>query len=150
MPFVKTLTLVIKPDLADALLDTLSAVPGAELLDAPEAILFTNTVQFTPETELADLTLATFVGYAPDALGALLGPVQLPNGARGLHAEVDFIAGAVVAPGETIWGYAITNGAGTILYGGESFADGIPIANPGDFISLDVIFGMPTEWPSGY
>jgi hypothetical protein len=149
MPFVQSKNLVILPDVADDLLATLSAVPGAALFDAPEIILFTNAIQFTTETELADLTLATFTGYAPDALGTLLGPGLLANGNRFLHAQVDFVGGAIVAPGETVYGYAITNGAGNVLYAGETFETPVPFINPGDYLSLDVVLAMPSIWETG-
>lgn len=150
MPVVENQDLTMTQALADALLATLSAVPGAALLDTPECILFTNNVSFGPDTVLGDLTLATFTGYAPDALGSILGTINLPNGDRAVHWDVEFQATAAVSPPETAYGWAITNGAGTVLYGGGNFATPVPFVNSGDFLSFQLFFPQPRTVETGF
>jgi hypothetical protein len=132
--------------LANALVGTLSAVPGAALLVTPFVKLFTAaSANPSPNSVPTDFTEATFAGYAGLALTLpLVGPINLLPQTVGSHNEVDFIAGAVVAPGETILGYYVVdnNAAPTKVYLSELFQSPIPIVNPGDSISLDVIFGV--------
>lgn len=144
MGFERTHTVVLTSALVDALLAALSARPAAALLDTPTAHLFVNDIVPGPTTTLGAFTEATFDDYAADALGALLGPVSLGEGRRAVHAEVDFVAGSAIAsPGEIAYGVYITDGAGTLLYGAGRFEDPVPFANPGDFLSLDVILPEP-------
>jgi len=144
MPQVQTKNPVMARTLVEQLLDALSARPAAALLVTPFVHLFTagpNPV--SPDSLPADFTEATFVGYAAVALPLpLLGSIQIDPDNMAQHNEVDFLAGAVVAPGETILGYWIDEAAaaGVVLYMGEYFETPIPIANPGDYVSLDVAF----------
>jgi hypothetical protein len=144
MPFIQSQVATLGTDLVTAMLGGLSVVPGAAFLVTPKVHLYTaGPSPITPGAAVADFTEAAFVGYAQKTLVLpLLGPINLPNGdGIGVHNEVDFLAGAVVAPGEMIQGYWIDDGA-TAFYYGERFDTPIPIALPGDFISLDVIFPM--------
>lgn len=141
--YVQTQSLTLSTTLVDALLAALSARPAAALLTTPTVHLFTATsTPLSPSSATTDFTEATFPGYAAVVMGTLLGPVNLPNrDGRGLHVECDYLAGAITYPGETILGYWIDDGA-TAFYGGEVFADPITLVNPGDFLSLDLM------WPS--
>lgn len=149
MSFRRSLNPVVRRTLANALLGALSAVPAAALLDTPTVHLYTNDLDPTPDTVVGDFEEAAFAGYAADALPALIGPVRLSDNAQGVHGEVDFLAGAVVAPGEVIQGYYVTDDTGATLYMSEKFAEPVPIAEAGDFLSLDVIFPEPGERSAG-
>jgi hypothetical protein len=145
MPFIQSQVQTIGRPLADAMLAALSARPASALLTTPTVHLFTaGPSTITPLNLPADFTEATFAGYAAATLTLpLLGPINLPNGdGFGVHNEVDFLGGAVVSPGETILGYWIDDGATAVLYYAELFAVPVPIVNPGDFISLDVVYGL--------
>lgn len=143
MPFVRSANIVLARSISGALLDALSARPAAALLVTPFVHLYTaGPSPITPDSVPADFTEAVFVGYAPIALPLpLLGPINLAFSDLGVHEEVDFLAGAVVPPGENILGYWIDEAAvaGTNLYMAETFLDPIPIAIAGDFVSLDAI-----------
>lgn len=144
MSFLVQGSIVVKQALLDALLAALSARPAAALLDVPTAHLFVNDFNPAAGTVVADFTEATFNGYAADPLGTLLGPVTLSDGKRAMHVEVDFTAGgAIVAPGEVAYGVYVTDTAGTVLYWSGRFANPVPFANPGDFLSLDLVFPEP-------
>jgi hypothetical protein len=144
MPQVQTKNPVLGRPLVDHLLDALSARPAAALLITPTVHLFTNGPgNITPDSTPPDFTEATFAGYAQVALTLpLLGSVTMDPNNLGQHNEVDYLAGAVIPPGETILGYWIDDGgAGSVtLYEAELFETPIPIAAAGDYISLDVVF----------
>jgi len=144
MPQVQSKNPVYGRQVVDHLLDALSARPAAAELVTPFVHLFTAGPSPVLPTNLpADFTEATFVGYASIALPLpLLGSVQADPNDLGQHNEVDFLAGAVVAPGENILGYWVDEAAapGLVLYLAEIFETPIPIAALGDYISLDVLF----------
>lgn len=146
MPQVQTRNPVYGRELVAELLDALSARPAAALLVTPQVKLFTlGPAQITPDSVPADFTEATFAGYAPVALTLpLLGPINIDPADYSVHNEADFLAGAVVPPGETILGYWIDDDAAapTRMYQGEIFETPIAIAQAGDYISLDVNFAM--------
>jgi hypothetical protein len=129
-----------------SMLSALSAVPGAALLVTPFVHLFTaGPSVILPTSVPGDFTEATFVGYAPVALTLpLVGPIQIDNADLARHNEVDFLAGAVVPPGENILGYWVDEAAvgGATFYFGEVFETPVPIAALGDYISLDVAFPL--------
>lgn len=141
MSFVVQSSIVVKQALLDALLAALSARPAAALLDTPTAHLFVNDINPDAGTVVGDFTEAAFSGYAADALGALIGPVTFADGTRGMHVETDFAAdGSIVGPGEVAYGVYVTDTGGTVLYWSGRFNDPQPFANPGDFLSLDLVF----------
>lgn len=144
MPFVTSQRPIESVGLAQAILAALSTRPSAALLTTPTVHLFTALASpISPNTTVANFTEATFSGYAAVTQGTLLGPINLPGfDGYGVHAEADFLATAVVAPGQNILGYWVDNGASTFYYG-ETFPNPIPISNPGDYISLDVIWVQP-------
>lgn len=144
--FVTSIQPFFQFDFMSEIIDALSVNPAAALLITPHVKLFTAVVNNpSPQSVLADFTEATFVGYATKVLTLpLVGPSNMAPNILGAHREVDWLAGAVVAPGELILGYYVTDalGAGTRVYMSELFQAPIPIINPGDEISLDVIFGF--------
>lgn len=134
---------VIKTTLADGLLGALEVAPLTPLLVTPQCHLFVNDFSPNSLSVVADFTEATFAGYAASALGASNGPVQLDANNRAVYWEADFLAGAIVPPGESAYGYYVTNLAGTVLYWAERFspADGPAVfAASGDFLSIDLVF----------
>lgn len=144
MPQMQTKNPVLGSALVDALLSALDTVPAGALLVTPKVKLFTaGPTPILPTSVSADFTEATFTGYAPVALTLpLLGPINADSNDRAAHNEADFLAGAVVAPGEVILGYWIDDSvaAPTTFYLGEIFETPVPITALGDYISLDVLF----------
>jgi len=144
VPQVQSKNPVLSYALVDQLLDALSTRPLAALLVTPFVHLYTaGPTPILPTSVPGDFTEATFTGYAALALTLpLLGSIQIDPNDLAQHNEVDFLAGAVVAPGENILGYWIDEAAvgGVTLYMGEIFETPIPIAALGDYISLDAAF----------
>lgn len=149
MPFLQSKNPIYSRVLADNLLGDLSARPAAAHLVTPFVHLFTaGPGLITPDFLPADFTESAFVGYAPAALALpLVGPINADAAHTGVHNGVDFLAGAVVPPGETVLGYWIDDNATTptTQYLAETFETPVPIANIGDYISLDVIFALPWQ-----
>jgi len=146
MPFVQSTNPILSRVVADGMLGALSARPALALLVTPFVHLFTaGPAVVTPDSVPADFTEATFAGYAPQSLALpLIGPINADANHDGVHGEVDFLAGAVTPPGETVRGYWIDDNATTptTQYLFEQFTTAIPIATIGDYISLDVIFAL--------
>lgn len=143
--FVQTAQETLGLAIAEALVAALSARPAAALLVTPTVHLFTSgPAAILPTNVTGDFTEATFAGYAAQPLTLpLVGPVNLPRSPGvGAFGSVTFLAGAVVSPGQVILGYWVDTGAAGQIICGERFNTPIPIANPGDFINLDVIFGV--------
>jgi len=147
--FVQSHNVVVGRPLAAALLSALNVAPGAALLVTPFIHLFTaGPLPITPLSVPADFTEATFVGYAAQAWNLpLLGPINVNEAILALHNEENFLAGAVVPPGEMIAGYWIDEAAagGLVMYFGEAFTAPVPIAALGDFISLDALAPIMTQ-----
>lgn len=122
--------------------DSLLTLPGASLFTAAEVMLWTND-DLLPDrtTTFADLTEATFVGYARQTPAAWAGPLNLSANSTGLMASVLFEGGAIVAPGETCYGYALLDGTPEIILV-EKFTTPIDFVNSGDFLQLDVIAAL--------
>jgi hypothetical protein len=131
--------------LCDALLAALSTRPaGALFASVPNVHLYTNNFQPTGRTPLSAFTEATFAGYALVALPTLVGPVTLPSGQEALMCDVNFIAGAVVSPGQTAFGYYLTDNANAILYVSELFTVPVPFVALGNFLDLKIVIPEPT------
>ena len=133
--------------LADALFNALSARPAGALILTPFLKLFTAvTANPSPSSVPTDFTEATFTGYAGVAITLpLTGPMNVTGTVVGGGGEGNFIAGSgITPPGQSILGYYLVddNAAPTKVYLSELFTAPIAIVNPGDFISLDIIFGV--------
>jgi hypothetical protein len=143
VPFLQTRSLVLGQLLVSKWLAALAARPADALLTTGTQVqLFTALSHpISPQSTDADFTEATFVGYTAQALDGLTGPINLPSGlAQGLHQEVNFLAGSVVAPGQTAIGYWISGGGD--FYAAELFDVPVTFVSSGDFLALDVIFPM--------
>lgn len=141
MPLFKSQSVIYGLPLEVALLDAFMARPAAALLTTPYIHLFTAAPSIINGSTLPSaFTEATFTGYAPVSITALLGPITLDsNDGIAMHQVADFIAGAVSGGGQTILGYWIDNAntAGTILYTAETFPTPIPIVAEYDYITVD-------------
>lgn len=131
--------------LATDLIAALSARPAGALLTTPFVKLFTAvSANPNPYSAVADFTEATFTGYAGQACTLpLIGPINVTGSTIAGLGNVNFVAGSgITPPGQTILGYYVVddNAAPTKVYMSELFPSPIPIVNPGDAISLDVLF----------
>lgn len=107
--------------------------------------LFKNNVTFSNSTQLADLTEADFTGYAP--ITASWGAVFLDPSLAGasFQTNVQFDAASPFTVGNTVYGFYITDTAGTLLVAGNNFPAGVSMAALGDSLPLSIKlnFGAP-------
>lgn len=121
-----------------ACINALKANPAAVgPLDGTKIGLFTAVAGgLTPDTVIADLTLATYTGYAAQAMtwSAVFAD---PDGSfatdSGLHV---FQPTDAVTP-NVVSGYHVTNTAGTVLLFAEMFA--APISLPNAFSAVRIV-----------
>lgn len=141
MPFLRSENPQLMRGLLNALLGALGARPLAALLDAPKVHLYTGATTITMDSLLASFSAseATFDGYTAQSLPALVGPVNTGTQQLAMHGEVDFNGASPQAAPQNVVGYYVTDSGATILYAAEAFPSAVPITNPGDFLSLDVI-----------
>jgi hypothetical protein len=108
-----------------------------------KCVLFTNNVAPAPSSVLVNFTLATFGGYAAAA-------VTFNNayiGSDGL-IHVTFSSALFVATGsglpQTVYGYGLTNTAGTVWVGGALLATpfNLQVASDAVPITPDVVYGF--------
>lgn len=153
MPQLQSKNPVLGQIVIDVLIEAFSDVPAAAGLVTPFVHLFTaGPPSITKNSAVADFTEATFAGYAAAALDLpLLGAITVNSQVVGAHNDVDFLAGAVVTPGEMIAGYWVDEAAtgGGDFYMGEYFENPVPIGQAGDYISLDVVFAVLWEFAFG-
>lgn len=141
--FVATQNMVWAQSLCDAILNALTAAPLGAFLTTPTIRLFVNNIVVGPQTPLTAFTEATFTGYAAVTMGTLFGPVTLPDGNEAKYADADYLCSAAPSPSVLVYGYYVTNAGSTVYYGGETFPTPVPIAAPGDFVSLELIWAEP-------
>jgi hypothetical protein len=109
--------------------------------------LYQNAVVVGPNVGIADLTPATFDGYAPSSTVSFSGPAQDPAG-NGLElgSSKVWISTGAVTPNtiQGVYGH-LTGSASTTLCFVEPFTNPISIANAGDFV--DYQFRLPYPGP---
>jgi phage-related tail fiber protein len=126
-------------------LQTLMAADTTTLANATALKLHLLSAPFTPGpgTDLGSLTEATFDGYAAKTAGtgtqqAFRDPitgqltVQMLEPAGGWHFQCN---GATALP-QTIYGYCLTNGAGSVTYGSALLPTPIVITASGDAVDI--------------
>lgn len=128
-------------------INTLIASDAATLAPAgPGNKLHLAKANFNPSAVAvpADLTEATFTGSAALVAGtgaqqAFYDPalgkrvIQILEPAGGWH----WLCTVLPAPAETIYGYYLTNNAGSVLYGSQLFSTPIVINNAGQGVDID-------------
>lgn len=98
--------------------------------------LYANPVTLQRSTRYADLTVATFVGYAPVAAIVFSGSfVDVDGSALALGADNVFICTASTTP-NTIYGYMLTDAGLTNLLIAYSFNNPIPVAVAGNAVAV--------------
>ncbi len=141
MPFVVSKNLFVMPVVTDKILAALSAIPAAALFPTPNVHLYTNPAVISRASVIATFTEAAWTGYLQQALPALLGPYNIDTNNRGMQQDVTFGATAAVTPSVLVYGVFITDTTNAILWAAEAFANPIPFANAGDFLTYEFNFG---------
>jgi hypothetical protein len=103
--------------------------------------LFQNPVSLSPSTVVGDLTEATFGGYAPIIVTALLPAYIDPvGGASAQIATIQFQCDGT-APTNIVYGFWVETAAGVLILAG-TFDAGIPMSLATDAIPVDVKFNF--------
>jgi hypothetical protein len=140
---VATVLFTWSMSLIDALLSALGTRPAAALLTTPSIELFTGATVPSPTSTYGSFTRPTFHGYAITAV-TLVGPVNIGTDAQAMIGTVTFVATAGGTIADTITGYLLTDGVGA-YYGAERIQAPIPIANPGDFVTINLVLPLPFQ-----
>jgi len=122
------------PQLKAALTDL-----ATNLFDDCRVILFTNDIALDQNTVLADLTLATFDGYAQSSILTFSDPVNAEDsGAEIVPGHALFICTGDTTP-NTIRGYALLNGTppATKLVYAVKYDTPKEVAVEGDFVRVE-------------
>lgn len=133
----------------NAIIAAMKATPIEPLSPGAVSIrLLTGSPSITPDTALATFTAleADFSGYAavtqadPDDLWS----VALSNGGIGIQTTASglFVATAPFTVANTVTGYYVSMDTNTDWVLAELFAEEVPIAQAGDFLSLDLSAGF--------
>lgn len=135
--------------LAESILAAYFTRPAGSLTATANLHLAKNNRGATPTDTVADWTEADFHGYATIPLGAMLGPMNLPNGSVGMMDTYYFLmtSGGI---GGTVYAYYITDTTNAILYYGEQLPTPMAFVNPGDFLELTVALPMTQAQFTGF
>jgi hypothetical protein len=130
------------------LLSQLAELSGVgDLYDGALVHLYKSPVVLSETTELADFVEADFTGYAPSTAITWQAPAYAPDGRPTLVGGMKtFDAAAPFTIANTIYGYYITNGAGTVYLWAREFDT--PIGISGALQSIDVVPSYPGFAPA--
>lgn len=104
--------------------------------------LYSSNTSLSVTTVIGDLTEATFTGYAEKTLTGASWTVTSASPAVASYAQQEFTSTAG-SQNQSIYGYVVTNSAGTIALYGETFTDGpYTIVNNGDKIQVTLSFEL--------
>ena len=135
----------------DEMLAALSTRPAGALLTTPQVHLLGSAIVFNESTPIATFTAAesAFSGYTAIALPTLVGPINPNLQSTGLTADVTFIGASPLTTPGTIYGYWIDHNTGAEWVLAENLPTPVPIANPGDFLTLNLILAALYQIPLG-
>lgn len=104
--------------------------------------LFKSNTTLTTATAIGDLTLADFTGYADITLtGASWGVTDAAPSVSSYALQT--FTSTAGSQNQDVYGYVVTDAAGTTAIWGETFSDGpYNIANNGDKIEITPIFNL--------
>jgi len=135
---------VPKPVLIDELNEF--AVAG-NLFDGAKVHLYAN--DFTPDDQsvIGDFVEATYTGYAPSTVVVWSAAGYAPNGRPTLPGGTKtFVSGSPLLIANTVYGYYVTDTAGTKLLWSERFVTPVIISAPAQIIA--VLPAYPNFQPS--
>lgn len=129
----------------DILTDLAKAVPGAAAagpLNGALVKLFTADIVPNRNTLLAALTPATFTGYAASTAVAWGVPITDEDGATTITAASKQFSCTDDVVTEDIWGWFLTDAAGTKLLCSQRFDNKVIINGAGDGVVVLPVFGL--------
>lgn len=116
-------------------------------------ILFTNQIAPTPYTIVANLTEATYSGYARQTAITWGSPILQPDGTYTQLSQLTTWLAAAMSNfvANNIWGWAlIDTSASPNLLMIEVFAQPVPIASPGDGFGLVIEYNFTPVNPNSF
>jgi hypothetical protein len=105
-------------------------------LHLPTLILYQNAVALGPLTALADLTVATFDGYAPVVGATWDTPYVDTDGSALVFGDSQTIVATGSMTPNTIYGYAAVNVGVTALEAAWAFSSPIGVSKAGDGVAF--------------
>lgn len=116
----------------DDLTALVAAGPPAGRLNGAKVHLYQNNIAVRPDTILTDFTEADFDGYAASAAVTWGTVATDSSGNAVVYGDAKtFLCTGSVTP-NTVFGYYVTNGAGSTLEYAEAFATPVGFGNAGD------------------
>lgn len=112
-------------------------------LNAMRLRLFSNNITVADTTVIGDFTECTFTGYAAQA-PAWSTPANVANVAQTLSGTRTFTYSGVATT--TVYGYYLTDAAGTTLYGGETFSSPVTLSTLIPSLLLAITYTQKTEF----
>ena len=104
--------------------------------------LYKSNTTLSKATVIGDLTLADFTGYADASFTGANWSVTTANPSVTSYAKQTFTSTAG-SQNQDVYGYVVTNSAGTVALWGETFSDGpYNIVNNGDKIEVTPTFNL--------
>lgn len=99
--------------------------------------------EFAPTSETAlsefEAVEATFTDYSAKSV-TWSEPANIDGNVEGAIGSVSWLMSTdPTVTAETVYGYFITGGTGDGLIGHEMFDEGIPMAEPGDYLNLNAV-----------
>lgn len=118
--------------------DMLAELVGAgNLWNGGLVRLFKNNAVLGPATQLADLIIADFTGYADSAAVVWGTPGYLPDGTAVVAGDVkEFRVGATPTVYNTIYGWCLINAGATAFYFARKFDAPIVLSAPNQIIDV--------------
>jgi hypothetical protein len=115
---------------------TLTAMIGvAGTFNAPTVILYQNAAPLSPRSVIADLNVATFVGYSNTVGMVWEAPyVDVDGTALAFGTAITQVCTSALTP-NLLYGYALTAVALAALWAAYQFTSPVNIANPFDGIT---------------
>lgn len=137
--------IVVPNSVSASILAALTGVGGT--LNGAKCHLFQNNVVPSIGFALADLVEADFDGYAASAAVTWSVPIdnQDGNGPVVVGDNKLFIATAPFVVPNTIYGWYLTNGAGTVLLAAERYATAKQISEAGNAIGVVPQWGAVSQ-----
>lgn len=127
--------IVTKRTILNALLGTMTGVGGA--LNGAKVHLYKTNVALSPDLDVGAFTEADFTGYAASSAITWGSPGYDVNNVPEVFGDMKtFNAGTPITVTNQVYGYFVTDGAGTALLYAEAFAGPVAVINADQMLAV--------------
>jgi len=127
--------IVTKRTILEDILTAISGVGG--VLDGAKMHLFKTNIALSPDLDVSDFVVADFTGYATSSAIVWATPGYDANNVPEVLGDTkSFVAGSPITVTNTVYGYYVTDGAGTGLLYAEKFTSAVNVINPAQILSV--------------